>query len=200
VVKTILVFLGAYLLGAIPFPYLLAKMKTGRDIRDMGSGNVGATNVMRTSGKLLGILTLILDVAKGATAVFAGQYFLRSEISGAVAGFFAMMGHAYPVFLGFRGGKSVATGAGAFLILSPLGILTSIGLFAILILFIRIVSLSSILAAAMFPVFAWMYGSNPWLVFWGAICAALIIFRHKPNIGRLLKGTERRIGTTDEHK
>ena len=193
-VKPILVFLGAYLLGSIPFAYLFAKRKTGGDIREMGSGNVGATNVMRTAGRLFGILTLILDVAKGAAAVVAGQYFLHNEVYGAIAGFFAMLGHAYPVFLGFRGGKSVATGAGAFLVLSPFGILTSIGLFAILIFFIRIVSLSSMIAAGMFPLFAWMYGADRPVVFWGVVCAGLIILRHKPNIERLIKGTESRTG------
>ena len=193
-IKQIVVFLCAYLLGSIPFPYLLTRFKTGKDIREIGSGNVGATNVMRTSGKMLGLFTLILDVAKGAGAVIAGKYFLHTEVAGAIAGFLAMMGHAFPVFLGFRGGKSVATGAGAFLILSPFGILTSIGLFAILILLIRIVSLSSMIAAGMFPVFAWLYGSEKQTVFWGAVCAALIIFRHKPNIERLIKGTEKRIG------
>ena len=196
--RIFLVLTCAYLLGSIPFAYLFAKRKTGRDIRNMGSGNVGATNVMRTAGKTLGVITLILDVSKGVVAVLAGRYFLQNNIYGAIAGFFAMLGHAFPVFLGFRGGKSVATGAGAFLVLSPFGILTSIVLFAILIFFVRIVSLSSIIAAGMFPLFAWMYGTNHGIVFWGAICAGLIILRHKPNIERLLDGTERRIGTTDK--
>jgi len=195
-----LFLLSAYLLGSIPFPYLLAKLKTGHDIREMGSGNVGATNVMRTAGKTLGILTLLLDVAKGAVAVLAGRYLLHQNLYGAIAGFFAMLGHAYPVFLGFRGGKSVATGAGAFLILSPFGIVSSIGIFAILIRFSRIVSLSSMLASAMFPVFAWLYGAEKQIVLWGAICAGLIILRHRPNIQRLLNGTENRIETTDKHR
>ena len=198
--RIFLVLTSAYLLGSIPFAYLFAKRKTGRDIRMMGSGNVGATNVLRTAGKTLGVITLILDVSKGAVAVLAGRFFLQDNIYGAIAGFFAMLGHAFPVFLGFRGGKSVATGAGAFLILSPFGILTSIALFGILILLIRIVSLSSIIAAGMFPFFAWLYGANPGLIFWSAICAGLIILRHKPNIERLLNGTERRIGTTDKHR
>jgi len=199
VVKAI-VFIGAYLLGSIPFPYLLAKLKTGRDIREMGSGNVGATNVMRTAGKTLGFFTLILDVAKGAIAVLVGQYFLQKNVYGAMCGFFAMLGHAYPVFLGFRGGKSVATGAGAFLVLSPLGILSSAGAFLLSARLIRIVSLSSILASAMFPVFAWMFGTEKPVVLWGAICATLIILRHRPNIQRLLNGTEKKIDTTDEHR
>ena len=189
----LLVFVGAYLLGSIPFPYLFAKLKTGRDIREMGSGNVGATNVLRTAGKTAGLITLILDVAKGSTAVLLGRYLLGEASGGAAAGFFAVLGHAYPVFLGFRGGKSVATGAGAFLMLSPFGILSSIGLFVLSLATVRIVSVSSILGSGMFPVFAWLFGAERNIVIWGAICAALIIFRHRPNIQRL-------IATTDEHR
>jgi glycerol-3-phosphate acyltransferase PlsY len=188
------VFIGAYLLGSIPFAYLFAKLKTGRDIREMGSGNVGATNVMRMAGKTVGLITLILDVAKGAAAVLVGRYLLHEAAGGAAAGFFAVLGHAYPVFLGFRGGKSVATGAGAFLILSPFGILSSIALFLLALATVRIVSLSSMLASGMFPLFAWLFGAERSVVIWGAICASLIIFRHHPNIQRLIEGTERRMG------
>ena len=192
-VKELIVFTFAYLLGAIPFPYLLARLKTGRDIREMGSGNVGATNVMRTAGKSLGLLTLILDVSKGAVAVIAGRHFLGSNAYGAIAGFCAVVGHAYPIFLGFRGGKSVATGAGAFLVLSPFGILCSIALFIISIQWTRIVSLSSMIASGMFPLFAWIFKAEPSAIIWGAASAALIIYRHRPNIRRLLEGTEKKI-------
>lgn len=189
-----LVPLIAYLLGSIPFPYLLTRLKTGSDIRELGSGNVGATNVMRTSGKTLGLITLMLDVGKGALAVWLGRYLLQHETGGAMAGFFSMLGHAYPVFLQFRGGKSVATGAGAFLLISPYGILTSIGVFILMASTIRIVSISSIVASGLFPVFAWIYGTEIQTVVWGAVCAGLIIFRHRPNIKRLIKGTEKKIG------
>jgi glycerol-3-phosphate acyltransferase PlsY len=200
VIKTILVFIAAYLLGSIPFPYLLARFKTGRDIREMGSGNVGATNVMRTAGKTLGLLTLLLDLSKGIASVAAGRHFLGSNAYGAIAAFFAMIGHAYPIFLGFRGGKSVATGAGAFLMLSPLGILGSICVFAVSIALSRIVSLSSMIASAAFPLFAWIFKAQQGVVIWGAICAGLIIFRHRPNIQRLLNGEEKRIGTTGKER
>ncbi len=189
-----LVFLAAYFLGAIPFPYLLARLKTGRDIREMGSGNVGATNVMRTSGKALGLLTLILDTAKGSVAVLGAQAILQQEVYGAVAGFCAMLGHAYPVFLNFRGGKSVATGGGSFLVLSPFGILTSIAVFVVMVKISRIVSMSSIIASALFPLFAWFYGAGTGVVLWGGLSAALIVFRHKTNIQRLMEGTEKKIG------
>jgi glycerol-3-phosphate acyltransferase PlsY len=188
------VFIGAYLLGSIPFPYLLAKLKTGQDIREMGSGNVGATNVMRTAGKTVGLITLVLDIAKGATAVLLGRYLLDQAAGAAAAGFFAVLGHAYPIFLGFRGGKSVATGGGAFLMLSPFGILSSIALFILALATVRIVSVSSILASGMFPLFAWLFGAERSVVIWGAICASLIIFRHRPNIQRLIDGTERKMG------
>ena len=197
-IKEIIVFILAYLLGSIPFPYLLARLKTGRDIREIGSGNVGATNVMRTSGKALGLLTLILDLSKGAVAVLCGRHFLGTDVYGAAAGFCAVVGHAYPIFLGFRGGKSVATGAGAFLVLSPLGIACCIGVFLLCISLTRIVSLSSMIASASFPLFAWIFHSEPAVVAWGAASAGLIIFRHRPNIKRLLDGTEKKIGTTDE--
>jgi len=193
-IRELLVFVSAYLLGSIPFPYLVTRLKTGKDIRDLGSGNVGATNVMRTSGKVWGLITLILDVAKGAVAVLLGRYFLEEESAGAMAGFFAVVGHSYPIFLRFRGGKSVATGGGAFLMLSPFGILSSIGLFSLLLISFRIVSLSSIIASAAFPVFAWAYGGAGGVVLWGVLSAALIVFRHKPNIIRLLQRTERKIG------
>jgi acyl phosphate:glycerol-3-phosphate acyltransferase len=190
----VLVFVSAYLLGSIPFPYLLTKLKTGQDIREVGSGNVGATNVMRTAGKTIGLITLALDVAKGAIAVLLGRHFLEETAGGAMAGFFAMLGHAYPVFLRFRGGKSVATGAGAFLMLSPFGILSSIAVFVLSVAIVRIVSISSMLASGLFPFFAWFFGAERDVLIWGSICAALIIFRHRPNIQRLIKGTEKKMG------
>ena len=149
---------------------------------------------MRTSGKMMGLLTLLLDVAKGAGAVLLGRYYLHDSAGAAMTGFFAMLGHAYPVFLGFRGGKSVATGAGAFLMISPFGILCSILIFVLLAATVRIVSVASIIASGLFPVFAWMFGADRNSVIWGAICAALIIFRHRPNIQRLIQGTEKKMG------
>ena len=107
--------MAAYFIGAIPFSYLITRWKTGGDIRNLGSRNVGATNVLRTSGKLPGLVALILDVGKGITAVYLGGALGGNEIWGAVGGFFAVVGHSFPVFLNFRGGKSVATGGGAFL-------------------------------------------------------------------------------------
>ena len=183
----------SYLLGSIPFSYIITKARTGMDIREMGSKNVGATNVMRTAGRAAGILALILDVAKGAAVVLLARK-ITGAGSEALAGFAAMVGHSYPIFLRFRGGKSVATGGGAFLLISPMAILCCIATFLGVLAVFRIVSLASIIAAASFPLFGWMLGASTTAVLWGALSAALIIFRHKTNISHLMQGTERKIG------
>jgi glycerol-3-phosphate acyltransferase PlsY len=183
-----------YILGAIPFSYVITRWKTGGDIRVMGSGNVGATNVLRTSGKLAGVVALVLDVLKGIVAVFIGKFLGGTEFWGACAGFCSVVGHSLPIFLHFRGGRSVATGAGSFLVLCPFGILSAIGVFIVLLYSFRIVSLGSIIASASFPVFAWVYGESKDVILWGAISAAWIILRHWENLVRLINGTERRMG------
>jgi acyl phosphate:glycerol-3-phosphate acyltransferase len=192
--KFFVIPLAAYFIGAIPFSYLITRWKTGGDIRNMGSGNVGATNVLRTSGKLTALSALILDVGKGVAAVYLGRALGGNEIWGAVGGFFAVVGHSFPVFLNFRGGKSVATGGGAFLVLCPLGIISAIAVFILLLLIFRIVSLASITASASFPLFAWLYGAEKGIVVWGAISALWIILRHSENVVRLLRRTERKMG------
>ena len=196
----------SYLIGSIPFSYLIARIVTGRDIRGMGSGNVGATNVMRTTGKFPGLVALLLDVLKGAGCVALARALGGDSTTMALCGFMAMLGHSCPVFLGFRGGKSVATGGGAFGVLAPLAMLSSIGIFGITLLAFRIVSLGSVIAAASFPLFAWLFGAGKGTVIWAAISATLIIARHQANIVRLFQGTERKLGegrnfgTTDEHR
>jgi acyl phosphate:glycerol-3-phosphate acyltransferase len=192
--KFLVIPLAAYLLGAIPFSFIITRWKTGGDIRNMGSGNVGATNVLRTSGKLSGLAALILDVGKGAAAVYLGRALGGTELWGAAAGFFAIIGHSFPVFLKFRGGKSVATGGGAFLVLCPLGIISAIAVFIVMLLIFRIVSLGSITASASFPLFAWLYGAEKGIVIMGAISALWIILRHSENVVRLLRRTERKMG------
>ena len=185
--------MAGYFIGAIPFSYLITRWKTGGDIRNMGSGNVGATNVLRTSGKLSALAALILDVGKGVAAVYLGGALGGNEVWGAVGGFFAVVGHSFPVFLNFRGGKSVATGGGAFLVLCPLGIISAIAVFILMLLIFRIVSLGSITASASFPLFAWLYGAEKGIVVWGAISALWIILRHSENVVRLLRRTERKM-------
>lgn len=185
----------SYLLGSVPFSYVITRLQTGKDLRNMGSGNVGATNVMRTTGKAAGIAALVLDSGKGAVAVALTQWWTGNQALAAASGFAASTGHSFPLFLGFRGGKSVATGAGAFLALSTPAILCSIGLFLIALPLFRIVSLASIIGSASFPFFAWLFGASRGIILWGAATALLIIVRHHANLKRLMNGTERKMGS-----
>ena len=203
-VSLLLLALGAYLLGSIPMGYLLVRFIKKQDIRTVGSGNIGATNVLRSGGKGLGAATFVLDVGKGALAVFLGAHFasqLAPDLSvrsvAALAALFAVLGHIFPVWLGFKGGKGVATGFGVFLVIAPWAALSSIGLFALICAITRYVSLASILGAACFPAFAWFLvrGDKPaFFVGVQIFVAALIIVKHHANIGRLLSGTEHRFG------
>lgn len=188
----ILVLLFSYLLGSIPFAYIVTRWKSGADIRNLGSKNAGATNVARTMGKIPGLMVLILDFAKGVGAVLLAQRWTESETWGAAAGFFAMLGHSFPVFLHFRGGKSVATGGGAFMILAPLAVLTSILVFIVTVSFVRVVAIGSVLAAACFPLFAWVYGGSPGVAAWGGVSASLIILRHKQDLFEGFRDLERK--------
>ena len=211
---------AAYLLGSIPFGYLLVRMFCGEDVRRAGSGNIGATNVARKS-PLLGILTLLLDALKGSAAVVAGiilspAIFERISLSNipwrtilpasssefaasaALAALCAVAGHVFPIWLNFRGGKGVATGLGAFTLIAPKAVLVSAGIFLILVLVFRYVSLGSIAAVAAFPNFALLrheYGNAPVALLLMAIASVLIIVKHSANIRRLLAGTENRFGS-----
>lgn len=193
----------AYLFGSIPTGYLLVRIFRKQDIRTVGSGNIGATNVLRSGGKGLGAATFILDALKGSAAVGLGAL-LASQIPTwpvrdveALAALFAVLGHMYTPWLRFKGGKGVATGFGVFLVAAPIAALAAITLFAIILFTTRYVSLASILGAAAFPVFAYytVRGSRP--AFFIAVqiaVALLIIVKHHPNIRRLLTGTEHRFG------
>src|SRR5713226_9891159 len=187
---------AAYLLGSIPFGLLLTRLFGGGDVRKAGSGNIGATNVARVAGALPGILTLIFDIAKGAAAVWlAARLSHESATWMMVAALAALVGHCFPVWLRFRGGKGVATAAGAFLMLSPLAFLASIALFALVVIFWRYVSLGSISAAAAMPLliyFLWApHHAPPQAVTLGALAAAaLIVYKHDANIQRLVQGEE----------
>ena len=200
----LLALVVAYLLGGIPFGYLLVRLKTGGDVRSMGSGNIGATNVLRSGGKALGAATFVLDVVKGASAVLLGAAIAGPVLPmipqrdvEALAALFAVLGHMFPVWLKFRGGKGVATGFGVFLVAAPLAAIASITLFALVFALTRYVSLGSILGAASFPFFAYftVHGPRPrFFVAVQAIVALLIIVKHHPNIRRLLAGNEHRFG------
>jgi acyl phosphate:glycerol-3-phosphate acyltransferase len=190
--NSFLVLPAAYLLGAIPFGYLLVKWKTGGDVRTAGSGNIGATNVLRTTGRLAGITTLVLDIAKGFAAVW-----LADRLSGgntawmSAAAVAAMLGHAYPVFLRFQGGKAVATFVGSFLYLAPLAVAAIVVVFVATVAWTRFISLGSVVGAATFPLAVWLILHPPWPVVAAAVAGgAFIVWRHSANIRRLRAGKE----------
>lgn len=190
----ILLIVVAYLLGSIPSGYVLGKL-SGVDVRAAGSGNVGATNVARVVGKRQGILTLVIDVAKGVLPIVVGRRLNFPELAIACAGVAAFLGHLYPIYLKFKGGKGVATALGVFLALAPLATLIMFVVFAGVMAGSRIVSLSSIAAAAAAPLVLWLLAYPPVLVGMGVFLAAMIVWRHRGNIRRLRAGTEPRFDT-----
>jgi glycerol-3-phosphate acyltransferase PlsY len=185
----------SYLLGSIPFGYILVRACRGQDVRQTGSGNIGATNVSRTSPGL-GALTLIFDVLKGLSAVAITRVLFPTHPSlQGLAALFAIVGHMFPVWLRFRGGKGVATGLGSFVIVTPKTILVMIAIFVVIFLVFRYVSLASILTVAVFPLLTWMlepYRVTPQMLIFIAAASFLIIFKHHENIRRLLAHTESR--------
>src|SRR5271156_3999512 len=192
----------SYLLGSIPFGYLLVRIFKGEDVRTSGSGNIGATNVARKS-PVLGAATLLLDAAKGlaavllARALFSGPH---QPLLMTTAAFFAVLGHLFPIWLKFRGGKGVATSLGAFILLTPKSILCMVVLFLLIAVAFRYVSLGSVVVAAAFPLLAWAlheYADSRQLVLI-ALVSLLVIWRHRQNIGRLATGTESRLGRKTE--
>jgi glycerol-3-phosphate acyltransferase PlsY len=188
----LLTLLPAYLLGAIPFGYLLVKLRTGQDVRASGSGNIGATNVLRTTGRAAGVATLALDIGKGYLAVWLASLLTQgSALWMSLAALAVMAGHAFPVFLRFRGGKAVASCVGAFLCLSPLPLAVSLVVFVVTVAVTRYISLGSVLAAGSLPLAVWLISHPPLPVLAAALVAgAFIIWRHKSNLQRLRAGTE----------
>jgi glycerol-3-phosphate acyltransferase PlsY len=182
----------AYLMGAIPFGFLLTRLTTGKDVRSEGSGNIGATNVLRAAGRGAAVATMVLDMAKGFAAVWiAGMLTDNSPGWMADAALAVMVGHAFPIFLGFRGGKAVATFTGAFLYLTPIPALAGIIVFVIAVVVTRYISAGSILAAATFPIGVWLIEHPTPSVLLAALIAALIvIYRHKENMQRMRTGKE----------
>jgi glycerol-3-phosphate acyltransferase PlsY len=187
----LLALVVAYLLGAIPFGYLLVKWKTGADVRASGSGNIGATNVLRTGGRAAGIATLLLDMAKGYAAVWiAGRLTAQEPLWMAAAALVVMAGHAYPVFLKFKGGKAVASFVGAFLCLTPGAIAAEFIVFVVVVAWTRHISMGSIVGAATFPLAVWLIAKSPIAVVAAIIGGGFIIYKHSSNIARLRLGTE----------
>jgi acyl phosphate:glycerol-3-phosphate acyltransferase len=188
----LLAILIAYLLGAIPFGYLLTRFTTGTDIRTHGSGNIGATNVLRAAGRGAGLATLVLDIAKGFAAVWiAGMLTDNAPGWMADAALAVMVGHAFPIFLGFKGGKAVATFIGAFLYLTPIPALAAMIVFVITVAVTGFISAGSILAAATFPLGVWLIDHpSPNVLIVAVIAAAIVVYRHKQNMHRMRTGTE----------
>jgi glycerol-3-phosphate acyltransferase PlsY len=190
--------LAAYLLGSIPFGYLIVKVSTGRDVRVAGSGNIGATNVTREFGAAAGAVTFLLDAGKGYLAVWLAAHFADHDLTWmVVAAVAAIVGHVFPVWLGFRGGRGVAAGVGAFLPICWPAVACAVVIWLIVVSFWRLVSLASVIAAATLPLLvSWLYspGHAPShaLSLGTAFAAILIIVKHKPNIERIIAGTEPR--------
>jgi acyl phosphate:glycerol-3-phosphate acyltransferase len=203
-IQYIIVAVVSYLLGSIPFGYLLIKIFKGEDVRVSGSGNIGATNVARKS-PALGAATLLLDAAKGSAAILVAKVLFNGanpQLIMTTAAFFAVVGHLFPVWLKFRGGKGVATSLGAFLFLTPKSILCMVGLFLILAFAFRYVSLASIAVAAAFPLLAWAfreYTDSRQLILI-ALVSALVIWKHRQNISRIAAGKESKLGNKSGDK
>lgn len=189
-VRYIVTFALAYLIGAIPFGFIFYWLYEKKDIRRVGSGNIGATNVTRSLGILKGILVLLLDMLKGVIAVYLAQWMLQDIRWISIAGLIAISGHMFPIYLGFRGGKGVATWIGVFLILAPHGLILSLVLFFIAVLLTRYISLGSITAAISLPFILLILDAELALVLTAIISALLIVLKHRENISKILTGIE----------
>jgi len=181
-----------YAMGSVPFAFLLAR-RAGIDVRVAGSGNVGAANVLRTTGLPLGVTVMILDIGKGAASVLT-VYAAAGTVSAAAAGAAAIVGHIYPVWLRFHGGKGVAVAAGVFAVLAPAATIVASAVFFATVGLSRLISLGSMAATVTLPSAAWLTGAPPAVVSAAFGSVALILFRHRANMRRILGGTERRFG------
>lgn len=196
--RELVCLVAAYLLGSVSFAIILVRVFRGVDVRREGSGNAGATNVLRTSGKPLAILTMVLDVAKGAAAVLLMQSVTYDPRWLGAAAFAAVLGHVFPVWFSFRGGKGVATAIGGFSVLSPLAVLAVVAVFVAVVAATRFVSLGSVTAACLLPLAMRLlfHASDPEVAAASAVTILLIV-SHRANIRRLIEGTERRLGRRD---
>lgn len=186
---------ASYLLGAFPTGYLAVRLRSGRDVRSQGSGGTGATNVLRASGWATALPVAMIDMLKGAAPAWLALRWLGDPVFAGLAAALAVLGHCYPISLGFRGGKGVATGAGAMAVLAPLPTAAALGLFLAVVAAFRYVSLGSILAAAAFPVFVGIFGRGWTAALVGLPIVLIILVRHAPNIRRLLSGREPKLGS-----
>jgi glycerol-3-phosphate acyltransferase PlsY len=186
--------IAAYAIGSIPFALILARRWGTRDLRRTGSGNLGAANVWRVTGATAGVLVALLDIAKGAAGVVVAEQLNGGAAAPAAAGVAAVVGHIYPVWLGFRGGKGVATSCGVFAVLTPLAILPALAVFFFSVWITKYVSVGSVLASLALPPLAYATGSPEAAIAAAAAVALLIVFRHRSNLRRVRAGTEPRVG------
>lgn len=191
----LVVAVTGYALGAIPFAYLVARWYAGIDVRDVGSGNVGAANVLRQTGWSVGLVVLALDMGKGALAAWLGDSLGGNGLAavGAVA---AVVGHVHPIWLGFKGGKGAATAAGAFFVLAPEPAMGAVIAFAAIVWLTRYVSLASIVAAVLLPCLAAAMAESPVVIVTSVIVGVIVLVHHRDNLARLRAGTERRLGSS----
>ena len=193
-VNTIAVLTVGYLLGSIPFAYLLARRHRGIDLRFAGSGNVGAANLLRNTTKKIGMSAMALDMGKGVATVLVARQIEPGATGPTVAGIAAVLGHIYPVWLGFRGGKGVATTCGVFAILAPAATAMAGMFFLLTVWWTRYISLGSVIASAVLPVLVYATGAPAITVIGAVIIAAIVIERHRANLARVAAGVERRLG------
>lgn len=189
-----LAILAAYVIGSVPFALLLTRRRGAVDLRRIGSGNLGAANVLRASGLKAGAIVATLDILKGALSVMLAERLSRGGVAPAAAGLAAIVGHVYPVWLRFQGGKGVATACGVFSVLTPPAVLPALAIFAAVVWATRYVSLGSVAASIALPAFAYVTGAQAPAVMAACGASALIMFRHRSNLSRLRTGTERRLG------
>lgn len=192
--KYILILAASYLLGSIPFGLLVAKWWAKVDVREHGSGNIGMTNVLRTAGYLCAFLTLVGDMGKGIAAVLLGRYFIGDATFTLIAGILAVIGHNWPIFLRFKGGKGVATIAGVLIAFHPSVAAVLAAIWLIVLVFSRYISLASIVVAVCLPIALFIFRAKWIEVILAILVAGVTIFRHRSNIDRLRKGTEFRFG------
>jgi len=190
----VIAVIAAYAIGSIPFALILARRRGIPDLRGIGSGNLGASNVWRAAGATAGILVALLDIAKGAAGVLVADRLAGGAAAPAAAGVAAVVGHLYPVWLGFRGGKGVATSCGAFAVLAPLAILPALAVFFVSVFITKYISAGSVMASLALPPLAYVTGSPTPVIAAAAAVAALIAFRHRSNLKRVRTGTEPKVG------
>jgi len=191
--------LGAYLLGSIPTGYLFFRAIEKKDIRGFGSRSTGATNVLRLRGWKAALPVALIDILKGLVPALLAQKIFGDARVAVVCASLAVLGHCFPVYIGFRGGKGVATAAGAMFAIAPRPALLSVAVFALVIALTRFVSLGSVLASVTFPFFMFVLGMSAWLILLSLPILAVILIRHRTNIGRLIHGTERKLGQKAEN-